>query len=244
MAQNLAELLRLTKVDMNKFSKTQLVEILDAAKNERDNTQDIPTLIANISKLTSEVAQLTTALKTHQESTNKEVTELKQQVAKQNEVITKQQLFLEQLDRKERECNIVILGVPEGAEALDGATNDDAKVKKVWEAAGITCNVKSAKRIGNPDKRRPILVVVNSREDRDAALDKAKKLKDKEAYKRIFVKRDTHPSVRAEWTRLHEVVRREKANPDNAACDIKLDYRARKVFKDGSVIDQWSMQGF
>ena len=43
---------------------------------------------------------------------------------------------------------------------------------------------------------------------------------------------------------LHEVVRREKDNPDNAACDIKLDYRARKVFKDGSVIDQWSMQGF
>ena len=148
------------------------------------------------------------------------------------------------MDRKERECNIVILGVPEGAEALDGATSDNAKVKKVWEAAGITCNIKSSKRIGNPEKRRPILVVVNSREDRDAALDKAKTLKDKEVYKRIFVKRDTHPSVRAEWTRLHEVVRREKDNPDNAACDIKLDYRARKVFKDGSVIDQWSMQGF
>ena len=86
--------------------------------------------------------------------------------------------------------------------------------------------------------------MVNSREDRDAALDKAKRLKDKELYKRIFVKGDTHPSVRAEWTRLHEVVRREEANADNAACDIKLDYRAMKVFKDGSVIDQWSMQGF
>ena len=86
--------------------------------------------------------------------------------------------------------------------------------------------------------------MINSREDRDAALDKAKGIKDKEVYKRIFAKRDTHPSVRAEWTRLHEVVRREKANADNAGCDIKLDYRARKVFKDGSVIDQWSMQGF
>ena len=104
--------------------------------------------------------------------------------------------------------------------------------------------MKSVKCIGNPEKRRPILVVVNSREERDAALDKAKRLKDMEIYKRIFVKRDTHPSVRAEWTRLHEVVRREKANPDNARCDITLDYRARKVYKDGSVIDQWSMQGF
>ena len=131
MAQNLAELLRLTKADINKIGKPQLVDIIDAARNERDNAQDIPTLIANITKLTSEVSQLTTALKTHQESTDKQVTELKQQVAKQNEVITKQQLFLEQLVRKERECNIVILGVPECAEALDGATNDNAKVKKV-----------------------------------------------------------------------------------------------------------------
>ena len=244
MAHSLTDLLKMTKAQMNKLGKTDLVDILDAAREERVNNQDIPTLITSITKLTSEVTQLSTALKNHQDATDKQVTDLKHQVEKQSEIITKQQLFLEQLDRKDRECNLVILGVPEGAEALDGATEDNAKVKKVWEAAGITCNVKSAKRIGNPEKRRPILVVVNSREERDAALDKAKRLKDMEVYKRIFVKRDTHPSVRAEWTRLHEVVRREKANPDNARCDITLDYRARKVYKDGSVIDQWSMQGF
>ena len=244
MPQNLTDLLKLSKAQMNKLGKTELVDILDAAREERGNNQDIPTLIVSITKLTSEVTTLSTALNHHQETTNNQVADLKQQVEKQSEIITKQQLFLEQLDRKDRECNLVILGVPEGAEALDGATEDNAKVKKVWEAAGITCNVKSAKRIGNPEKRRPILVVVNSREERDAALDKAKRLKDMELYKRIFVKRDTHPSVRAEWTRLHEVVRREKANPDNTLCDISLDYKARKVYKDGSVIDQWSMQGF
>ena len=238
------DLLKLNKAEMNKLGKTELVDILDAAREERGNGQDISKLIVSITNLTSEVAQLSTALKNHQESTDRQVSDLKQQVAKQNEVISKQQVFLEQLDRKERECNLVILGVPEGAEALDGATDDNAKVKKVWEVAGITCNIKSSKRISNPEKRRPILVVVNSREDRDAALDKAKRLKETEMYKRIFVKRDTHPSVRAEWTRLHEVVRREKANPDNATCDITLDYRARKVYKNGSVIDQWSMQGF
>ena len=244
MAQSLTDLLKLSKAQMNKLGKTELVDILDAAREERGNNQDISTLIVSITKLTSEVTTLSTALKHHQETTDNKVADLKQQVEKQSEIITKQQLFLEQLDRKDRECNLVILGVPEGAEALDGATEDNAKVKKVWEAAGITCNVKSAKRIGNPEKRRPILVVVNSREERDAALDKAKRLKDMEPYKRIFVKRDTHPSVRAEWTRLHEVVRREKANPDNTLCDITLDYKARKVYKDGSVIDQWSMQGF
>ena len=244
MAQNLTDLLKLNKAQLSRLGKTELVDILDAAREERVNGQDMSKLIVSITNLTSEVAQLSTTLKKHQESTDRQVSNLKQQVAKQNEVISKQQVFLEQLDRKERECNLVILGVPEGAEALDGATEDNAKVKKVWEVAGITCSIKSSKRIGNPEKRRPILVVVNSREDRDAALDKAKRLKDMEIYKRIFVKRDTHPSVRAEWTRLHEVVRREKENPDNALCDITLDYRARKVYKNGSVIDQWNMQGF
>ena len=64
MAQNLAELLRLTKAYIKKIGKPQLVDIIDAARNERDNAQDIPALIADISKLTSEVAQLTTASKT------------------------------------------------------------------------------------------------------------------------------------------------------------------------------------
>ena len=165
---------------------------------------------------------------------------------KQNQIIAKQQLYLEQLDRRERGCNLVILGVPEGSESLDGATNDTDKVSKVWQAAGITCNIKSSKRIGNSEGRRPILIVVESREVRDAALDKSKNLKspDKEAYKRIFIKRDTHPSVRAEWTRLHAVVKTEKNKAENSECNIYLDFKARKVFKDGVVIDQWNMQGF
>ena len=203
-------------------------------------------LIDSISKLTAEFTSLKTSLNDIQESTRKQVDDLKQQVLKQNQIIAKQQLYLEQLDRRERECNLVILSVPEGSESLDGATNDTDKVSKVWQAAGITCNVKSSKRIGNPNGRRPILVVVDSREVRNAALDKSKNLKspDKEAYKRIFIKRDTHPSVRAEWTRLHGVVKTEKDKSENSECNIHLDFKARKVFKDGVAIDQWNLESF
>ena len=151
---------------------------------------------------------------------------------------------MERIDRKERECNLVILGVPENSEALLDATNDTDKLNKVWETAGITCNIKSFKRIGNPDRRRPMLVVVDSREDRDAALEKAKGLKEIEVFKKIFIKKDSHPSVRAEWTRLHEVVKLEKARPENTGHNISLDFKTRKVYKDGTVIDQWNMQGF
>ena len=85
-----------------------------------------------------------------------------------------------------------------------------------------------------------------SRDDRDAALDRSKELKEsgKENFKKIFIKKDVHPSVRAEWKRLHDVVKNEKERPGNAKSDIRLDFKARKVFKDGVIIDQWNMQGF
>ena len=104
---------------------------------------------------------------------------------------------------------MVLLGVPEDGEALDGATSDIEKVNKVWQTAGITCTFKSTRRLGKPgDRRRPILAVVDSRTDRDAALDKAKVLKSSsnESYKRIFIPKDVHSSVRAEWMRLFEVL--------------------------------------
>ena len=103
--------------------------------------------------------------------------------------------------------NLIVLGGPEEGETLEGATSDSDKVSKVWDAASITCNVKSLRRIGQRgERRRPILVEVVSRADRDSALDKTRDLKghSNDIYKRIFVKKDQHLSVRAEWKRLHE----------------------------------------
>ena len=196
--------------------------------------------------MTTEITSLKTSLNDHQETNRKQIDELKQQISKQNEVIAKQQLYLEQLDRKERECNLVILGVPEDSEALEGAATDE-KIKKVWDAAGITSGIKSTRRLGKPGgpRRRPILAVVDSRTERDSALDKAKTLKTgNEMYKKIFIKKDFHPSVREEWKRLHEVVKKERERPDNVGCNIHFDFRNRKVYKDTVLIDQWNMQGF
>ena len=43
MAQSLTDLLKLSKAQMNKLGKTELVDILDAAREERGNNQDIHT---------------------------------------------------------------------------------------------------------------------------------------------------------------------------------------------------------
>ena len=100
-------------------------------------------MITSIANLTTEIINLKKSLQESQETTNKQVDALRQQVIKQSEIIAKQQLYLEQLDRKERECNIVLLGVPEDTESLGGATTDVDKIKKVWDTAGITCSIKS-----------------------------------------------------------------------------------------------------
>ena len=54
-------------------------------------------VIDSIAKLTAEITILRTSLSDHKESTSRQVEELKLQFSKQNEIVVKQQIFLEQL---------------------------------------------------------------------------------------------------------------------------------------------------
>ena len=123
MAKSLNELLKLTRTQMNEYKKGELMDILEAADSSEGNT-DIKDLIESIAKLTTEITSLKQSLTDHQEATRRQIDDLKQNVSKQGEVIAKQQLYLELLDRREGECNLVILGVPEDNVALEGASND------------------------------------------------------------------------------------------------------------------------
>ncbi len=137
---------------------------------------------------------------------------------------------------------------------LDGATTDDRKIRKIWEEIGATNEVRAVRRLGNRNSeantgrdRRPrvMLVTVASLEDRDDVLDKAKRLKDgTDTYKKIYTKKDVHPSVREMWRRLREAEKKEKEQPENVGCNIYLNSLERKLYKDGVVIDGWSVQFF
>lgn len=125
-------------------------------------------------------------------------------------MIARQQRYLEYIDRKERECtlDVVVLGVPEDNESLDGARTDSDKINKVWRAAGIESNFLSVRRLGKTSnearqrgtRRLPILVSVQTRDVRDKILEKAKTLKTMGVwYNKIYIKKGIHPSVREEW---------------------------------------------
>ena len=129
------------------------------------------------------------------EETNEQIKSLKDTIDKQSEIIPQHQLFLEHLDRQKRENNLVVFGIPEEREALDGATTDADKLRKVWSEIQVESDVeiKSYKRLGNTvhdNRPRPILLRVDSKEVRDKVLEKAKKLKDAtDRFKKIYVKK-------------------------------------------------------
>lgn len=249
MSKTLNELCRLPRNQLAKINKDEMIDCIMAAANVDPVTYAVT---EKLDALAKELAEVKQALASPNSAINKKLADLQQQVNTQAEVIAKQQRFLEGLDKKERECNLVVLGVPDTNESLDGATIDVDKVKKVWCTAGASSEVVSVRRLGRADaaggsrRSRPILVTVASRKDRDAVLDKAKNLKQcsNEAFKKVYIKKDVHPSVRAEWKRLHEAERTEKARPENVGCNIVLNFRERQLLKDGVVIDRWSLQGF
>lgn len=100
MASNLDEFYKLTRSQRSSLNKTELLGILNS--NESSSNGDIQTLSSNIEKLTKEITTLNKSFTDHKDSTDKQINELKQQVSQQNEIIAKQQKFLEQIDLKER----------------------------------------------------------------------------------------------------------------------------------------------
>lgn len=73
-------------------------------------------------------------------------------------------------------------------------------------------------------------MAVESREARDRILQWAKQLKQPGGeYTKIYIKKDVHPSIMAEWKRLREAEKKEKALPESAGCEVSLDTREEVV---------------
>ena len=138
---------------------------------------------------------------------------------------------MEELDARDRECNLSVTGVPDGQESLAGMTNDMDKCKHVLEIVEASDIKIDASRLGafDQDRARTILVRTSYRAERDRVLEKTKKLKDAgEPFKDIYIKKDVHPSVRREWSRLREAEKAECEKPNNQGCDIRFDTKRRR----------------
>ena len=244
MAKSLTDLRKLARSQLKSITKEELIESIMAPDHNEDLLRS---LNDKITSLSGEVADLKGFLTSPGSEINQKLTKMQQEIDKQAEFIARQHQFLEQLDRKERENHLIVLGVPDGEEALDGETSDEEKLRKIWTQMGVPSDIVSHRRLGRLDaqqggsRKRPILVVVTTKYVRDDVLANSRKLKDSSSqYNRIYVKKDVHPSVRNEWKRLRDAERTEKDRPENVGCVIRLDVRERKLYRDDVVIDKWN----
>lgn len=249
MPRSISELRKLPRSQLKTINKDELIESIMTVQDPDDVALHYVT--EKLNEVMQEMAQLKSAITSPESAFNKRIIDLQEQINKQSEIIGKQQRFLEVLDKKDREQNLILLGVPEEGENLEGVTEDDDKVKKVWEVINSSSKILSVRRLGQRNvagrsqRSRPILVTVESKGHRDEVLDKAKTLKQREeVYKKIYIKKDVHPSIRAEWKRLREAEKLEKERPENVGCRIEFNMKERKLYKDGVVIDKWGLLGF
>ena len=244
MATTLSDLRKMRKTDLQKLSKDVLMEgILTASDDDA-----MARVEAQVTNLTRDIAKLTDTINNNAATYEAKMRDMQLKVDRGAEILMKHQLFLENIDRRERETNLVVLGVPEDGELVDGADNDDGKLSKIWEKINETGSRVSHKRLGKtvqPNKRRPILVRVDSKDLRDNVLEKAKVLKEATTeYKTIYIKKDVHPAVRKEWNRLKEAETNERAKPENAGATIRFDSKERKLYRNDIVIDSWTPHPF
>lgn len=245
--RSLADLRKLQRNQLKSITKDELI---DAIMSAGDADVGVVALVdVKLSAVVNELGELRRTIMSSETSMNTKLADVQDKIDKQADIIMHQQLFLESVDRKERETNLVVLGVPDEQLALDGATNDGDKIEKVWEAMGDSTEVRSHRRLGRYDpgstRARPILVTVATKTLRDNVIEKSRKLKDRpEPYKKIYVKKDTHPAVRKEWQRLRNAETAEKERPMNQGCVIRLDTKERKLYRDGVVIDRWNPHPF
>ena len=147
---------------LSKVNKDELIESIFAAGRE---VGGLPGIMNKFDEVIKEMGSLKALVISPESVINKKITSHENKVQKQADIIFKQQLFLEALDRKERAANLVILGVPDYEEVFDGETSDESKLNKIWTKIGAGSVNATHRRLGqrNIQRSRPILVTLQDK---------------------------------------------------------------------------------
>ena len=131
-----------------------------------------------------------------------------------------QQRFIEQMDARSRRNNLVIIGIVEETVASPLGLKDEDRVLQVIQKTGVSVSMENLtlKRLGSSGDRstpRPLLITLDNHETCKEIVMNAKNLRDVSDCASIFIRRDTHPTLRYEANRIRIREREEKADPRN-----------------------------
>jgi metal-sulfur cluster biosynthetic enzyme len=235
---------KMSTAEIDKKNKTELKRALLAMLKVPDETEvtDILKQILNEMNLMREERK---EFMEELSALRKENEVLREQLKQQGNILKHHQQFMEKIDAKERGCNLIMVGIIEGADQSE--VTDTVKVRETITTAGAPPNteIKTIRRLGvkEANKNRPIMVELTSLEERNKIVEMARN-STAEALRNIRLKKDAHPAVRAEWRRLFAVKEKEEKKSENANCTITIDMRKRQVLRDGQCIDAWCQQLF
>ena len=224
----------LTQSQVNKLTNAQLKNALMTMIQAERNSPSNAVLLEELKKLKKDIEDI--------KLVKQEVKQLNTRLDDAFKIIQQQQKFLESIDARERQKKLIITGIPE-----DDGGNDPEKIKALLDKAGYQENYEienwDLKRLGefNASRKRPILLVVENQERRNAILDKAKNLKGAgPPFSNIYIKKDIHPAVRKELGRLRRREKEERDKPENQGTNIKYDAKERVLLRDGVIIDRYT----
>lgn len=228
----------LTQSQVNKLTNAQLKNALMTMIQAERNSPSNAVLLEELKKLKKDIEDI--------KLVKQEVKQLNTRLDDAFKIIQQQQKFLESIDARERQKKLIITGIPE-----DDGGNDPEKIKALLDKAGYQENYEienwDLKRLGefNASRKRPILLVVENQERRNAILDKAKNLKGAgPPFSNIYIKKDIHPAVRKELGRLRRREKEERDKPENQGTNIKYDAKERVLLRDGVIIDRYTPNFF
>lgn len=162
---------------------------------------------------------------------------------------------MESLEAKDRSRNLIFTGLSE--ESNEIGDNDYGKIKYILnklKLTSISTDEFILKRLGtvypeshekyNADYKRPLKVQVPTTDIRKQILENKDELKKITELKKIYVKKDTHPTIRKELKRIYDKEKEEKDKPENAGVEINYDHKRRVLYRGGQVIDRFNPNYF
>jgi septal ring factor EnvC (AmiA/AmiB activator) len=244
------------------IQNNDIITLLKGIKLKQDvDSEKLDGIQNNIEKVENSVAGLKNdvdSLKNDNTNIQKEVQDMKQTIEMQHKIIQAQQRAWEEVDKRQRQEVLVVLGIPEEISESEAVSNlltqlgiKGTDETGADEASIATCTDITAVRMGRMNSQgrpRPIQLCIKDQKMRKNVLDKAKDLKESGTqcindvdvdWKKVYIKTDQHPSIRKEWKRLYNTLKTEKEKAENVGCNIELNRKTRQVLRDGVVIDTW-----
>ena len=242
----------ISDMDLKTMFKFVVQQLSVSRETNLKLTETVQRLSTELAELKGDVDTLKQAAPAPAAAVTQSLNELKNDVTNLSAAITpltgavaKHQEMHEEIEFQRRELNVIVTGLTES----NDANHDSSSVTTLL--AQLECgdiSVVRSKRLGKIDnekpieeRRRPLVVQLQSAQDKWRMLKASPKLKEGEHFQRVFLKKDEPLHIRKEWSRLRSIVKSEKERPQNQGCTIRLDYKRKVVLKDDIVIAHWDL---